>query len=190
MAPGFPIAVGDVVVRTSEALYQAMRFPGRPDFQRRVLDQLSPMAAKMVCKPIRDQHTRPDWLAVRVAVMRWCLRAKLVSNFDTFAALLVSTGRVPIVEDSVKDDFWGARAFNTEMLSGSNVLGRLLMELREQVFDGQIVRPMRLEPLSIPRFELLGEPIGVLDEPITIMSEEPASAEALESASGRLFEVE
>ena len=35
MAPGFPLRVNGVRIRTSEALYQACRFPHLPDVHRR-----------------------------------------------------------------------------------------------------------------------------------------------------------
>jgi type I restriction enzyme, S subunit len=65
--------------------------------------------------------------------MRWCLRVKLASHWTIFSRLLLATGDKPIVEQSAKDDFWGAKVVDPETLQGMNVLGRLLMELREEV---------------------------------------------------------
>src|SRR6266508_6146728 len=76
MAGGFPLSVNGVRIATSEALYQACRFPHRSEVQRLVIEQTSPMTAKMKTKPYRDD-TRPDWDRVRVKIMRWCLRVKL-----------------------------------------------------------------------------------------------------------------
>src|SRR5690606_2680418 len=73
MAPGFPIVLNGVRIRTSEALFQACRFPRRPDVQRQIIDDPSPMTAKMRSKPFRSD-TRPDWDAVRGKILRWCLR--------------------------------------------------------------------------------------------------------------------
>ena len=87
MAPGFPLIVNGIPIRTSEALYQACRFPHLPDIQQLVIDQTSPMAAKMRSKPFRKQ-SRPDWDTVRVKIMRWCLRVKLTQNWDKFGGLL------------------------------------------------------------------------------------------------------
>jgi predicted NAD-dependent protein-ADP-ribosyltransferase YbiA (DUF1768 family) len=56
-----------------------------PDFQRMVIDETSPMTAKMKSKPYR-KDSRPDWEDVRVQVMRWCLRVKLAQNWETFSA--------------------------------------------------------------------------------------------------------
>src|SRR5689334_15314566 len=76
MAAGFPLRVNDVPILTSEALYQACRFPHLPEVQQLILDQKSPMAAKMVGKPYRKQ-SRLDWNRVNVDMMRWSLRVKL-----------------------------------------------------------------------------------------------------------------
>ncbi|MCZ2075827.1 MAG: NADAR family protein [Bryobacterales bacterium] len=105
MAPGYPLCVNGVPIGTAEAIYQACRFPYRPDVQRLIIGQTSPMTAKMRSKPYRED-TRPDWESVRVTIMRWSLRVKLVQNWNKFAALLLETGDKPIVEDSRKDDFW------------------------------------------------------------------------------------
>src|SRR5438105_2891921 len=53
MAAGFPLVVNGVPIRTSEALYQACRFPHLSDVQRLIIDQKSPMTAKMKSKPHR-----------------------------------------------------------------------------------------------------------------------------------------
>lgn len=133
MAAGFPLEVNGIAIRTSEALYQACRFPHQPDLQLRIFQQASPMAAKMVGKPHRDA-TRPDWNDVRVDVMRWCLRLKLAQNWPRFRDLILATDGKPIVEESRRDDYWGAKAIGG-MLVGRNVLGRLLMELRREARD-------------------------------------------------------
>jgi ribA/ribD-fused uncharacterized protein len=163
MAPGFPLSVNGISIRTSEALYQACRFPHLPDVQALIIAESSPMTAKMKSKPFRKE-SRADWDAVRVKVMRWCLRVKLAHNWDKFSNLLVATGDSPIVEDSRKDDFWGAKPLEDGTLVGMNVLGRLLMELREQlhVLAADVLK--RVEPPSMPNFLLLGQPIG----PITL----------------------
>ncbi len=131
MAPDFPILIINVRVQTAEALYQACRFPNYPDIQRLIIDQPSPMTAKMKSKKYRDK-TREDWDAVRINIMRWCLRAKLMQNWSRFGYVLEKTEQRAIVEESMKDSFWGAKPNDDGSLTGMNVLGRLLMELREQ----------------------------------------------------------
>jgi type I restriction enzyme S subunit len=161
MAGGYPIRVNGIRILTSEALYQACRFPHLPDVQRMIIGENSPMTAKMRSKPYR-KDSRRDWDHVRVRIMRWCLRMKLASNWSAFSELLLRTGDRPIVEQSRKDDFWGAKAVGDgSTLVGMNVLGRLLMELREQVKERGRDAFLRVELPGIPDFQLLGRPIEV-----------------------------
>lgn len=161
MAGGYPIHVNGVRILTSEALYQVCRFPHLPDVQKLIIGQISPMTAKMRSKPYR-KDSRPDWDQVRVRIMRWSLRMKLANNWNTFSALLLKTGEYPIVEESRKDDFWGAKVVDDgDTLVGMNVLGRLLMELREQVKQQERDAVLDIAPPDIPQFLLFGRPIQV-----------------------------
>ncbi|RJQ44119.1 MAG: DUF1768 domain-containing protein [Gaiellales bacterium] len=163
MAPGFPLVVNSVQIPTVEALYQACRFPHLPEVQRLIISQRSPMTAKMRSKPHR-KNSRSDWDQVRVAVMRWCLRVKLAQNWQKFGELLLATEDRSIVEESRKDDFWGAKPLEDGMLAGRNVLGRLLMELREKL-RGPRKEQLRCAHIpDIPDFLLYGEAIRDLDE--------------------------
>lgn len=158
MAAGFPIRINGVRILTSEALYQACRFPHLQKVQRVIIGQFSPMTAKMKSKLFR-KDSRPDWDRVRVKIMRWCLRVKLAQNWNKFSQLLISTGERAIVEESRKDDFWGAKVVDEDTLIGMNVLGRLLMELREEVRHRGSEEFSHVEPLPIADFLLYGEPI-------------------------------
>lgn len=158
MAGGYLLNINGVKILTSEALYQACRFPRLPEVQRQIIAERSPMTAKMRSKPYRDD-SRPDWDIVRTKIMRWCLQVKLVQNWDKFSKLLLETGDLPIVEDSRKDDFWGAQPEDEEILVGANVLGRLLMQLREQVKNGEITSQTIINPLNISDFLLYGQGI-------------------------------
>ncbi|MCW3780353.1 NADAR domain-containing protein [Defluviimonas salinarum] len=158
MAPGFPLRVNGVRIRTSEALYQACRFPHMPEVQQLIIGENSPMTAKMRSKPYR-RVSRHDWDFVRVKIMRWCLRVKLAQNWREFGRLLLATGDRPIVEQSRKDDFWGAKVADDGTLVGMNVLGRLLMELREQLKGDEAESLRFIEPLAISEFLLFGQPI-------------------------------
>ena len=169
MAAGFPLRVNGIPIRTSEALYQACRFPHKPDLQRRIIEERSPMTAKMRGKPFRKE-SRPLWENVdnadrmleNVRIMRWCLRVKLAQNWHTFSLLLLDTDDKDIVEHSRKDDFWGAKLAAAGSLVGMNVLGRLLMELRKQMKTEKPDSFKQVEPLSIPNFRLFGRPIEIV----------------------------
>ena len=75
--------------------------------------------------------------------------------------MLLATRDQPIVEQSRKDDYWGAKLADEagETLIGQNILGRLLMELREKLKDDGEGALKTVPPLGIPDFLLLGKPI-------------------------------
>ena len=163
MAGGFPVEVNGIRILTAEALYQACRFPHILDVQKLIIEQKSPMTAKMKSKPHRH-NSRPDWDRVRVKIMRWCLRVKLAQNWHSFSELLMETGERAIIEESRRDAFWGAKPVNDQVLIGMNVLGRLLMELREEVKRGDIASLVHVKPINIPDFLLYGQCIQPIDE--------------------------
>ena len=119
------------------------------------------MTAKMKSKPHRAQ-SREDWNQVRAKIMRWCLRVKLAQNYTEFGRLLLATRDRPIVEQSNKDEYWGAKVVGADVLIGENVLGRLLMELRERLKTDTNGLLMVVEPLPIPDFLFLGQPIATV----------------------------
>ena len=134
MANDFPLVVGQETLKSSEALYQACRYPHRPEWQREIMNAPHAMRAKMAAKRDgRRNDSRTDWDTVRVTVMRWCLRVKLENNFGEFFNLLKSTDERPIVERSRRDRFWGAVLEKDGVLRGQNTLGKLLVELRNEV---------------------------------------------------------
>jgi ribA/ribD-fused uncharacterized protein len=167
MAPDYPVSVSGIRIPTIEALYQACRYPSRPDAQGEILDQLSPMTAKMKSKKYLAA-TRPDWERERITIMKWCIRVKLAQNWNRFSSLLLKTENKPIVEDSNRDDFWGAKLNEDQVFVGMNVLGRLLMELRDRIKTGGRGAFEVVQPLTIPSFSLLGRPI----ERVTALSYE------------------
>ena len=184
MAGGYPIRVNGIRILTSEALYQVCRFPHLPDVQRMIIGENSPMTAKMKSKPHR-KNSRSDWDRVRVKVMRWCLRVKLAQNWAKFSELLLRTGDRPIVEESRRDDFWGAKPVDEQTLVGMNVLGRLLMELREAVKSQGRDALLSVAPLDIPEFLLFGRPIGTVVGPGQITPDAAAPPTAMAREVGR-----
>jgi ribA/ribD-fused uncharacterized protein len=166
MAAGFPLLVNGHLFRTSEALYQALRYADDVSedgvlIQELIRQEKSPMAAKMVSKKYNGL-TRNDWDFTRVKVMDWCLRAKLHAHWDKFGELLLATGSLPIVEESHKDRFWGAVPLkgNNDVLEGENTLGHLLTRLRSHVAEGR--RP-NIEELPTSGMTLLGLPPRSVD---------------------------
>ncbi len=161
MAGGYPLSINGIQIPTSEALYQACRFPHKPDLQKIIIGQKSPMTAKMKSKPFRNE-SRTDWNEKRIEIMWWCLRVKLAQNWQKFGDLLLSTEDKPIVEESYRDQFWGARPNGPEMLVGLNVLGQLLTTLREKLKGLDSHELLTIEPPELTQFFLINKLVGVV----------------------------
>jgi ribA/ribD-fused uncharacterized protein len=158
----FHLQVNDILVRSSESLYQCLRFTSHPDIQREILENKSPKGSKMVSKKYRKEFTREDFDEIKVELMYWCLKVKLCSHPLLFGGLLDRTGDKEIVEISNSDRFWGCvrEKGNGNIVSGENVLGKLLMDLRNYYRENKgKMSLLKVSPLEITDFKLLGEQI-------------------------------
>lgn len=158
MASNLTLMVNDINIPSTEALYQACKYPLFPKIQHEILTQKSPMLAKK-CSQKYEQYIRQDWNDIRFQVMRWCLHLKLLQNWNVFSDILLRTGDLPIVEYSSKDPLWGAVPDGRGNLVGVNALGRLLMELRSEVNSECPLQ--KVLPPNIDGFLLLGHEIGI-----------------------------
>lgn len=162
MSGGFPLRIfKDVLVPSSENLYQMMRFPHHPEIQQEILDQKSGMGAKMVAKKYRATKTHPAFEENKVTIMLWCLFLKAAQH-KKFREVLLETDDRDIVEISKKDDFWGAK-FNDDktLLIGQNELGIQLMSVRDIIkrHDNRY----KIKQQGTLEFKLLGREIPEFD---------------------------
>ncbi|MFL1916927.1 NADAR family protein [Plesiomonas shigelloides] len=159
MAKGYPICINGISIQSSEILYQAMRFTGRKDIQREIVNQSNPMYAKRISRKYTD-YTRSEWDRERIAIMKWCICVKLCLNWDKFSTLLISTGDNPIVEYSDKDQFWGAKSIGNHSFRGVNALGRILMQVRDVCkTENAVNKFLVIPPPKIDDFLFLGEQV-------------------------------
>lgn len=168
MADNMSLFVNDVNIPSSEALYQACKFPLFPSIQHEILSQKNAMLAKKVARKY-ESYVRQDWIDIRFRVMRWCLHIKLLQNWNIFAAELIASGNRPIVECSTKDSVWGAMPNNDGTLTGVNALGRLLMELRMEICLNHPLE--RVLPPKIDGFLLYGNKIETAYAPEILLAD-------------------
>ncbi len=146
MASGYSINLNGYNILSSEALYQSLKYVDS-EIQKKIIAEKSPMTAKMISKKYKE-YIRDDWDDIKIPVMKWCLRVKLINNWAKFGYLLESTGDFDIVEDSYKDQFWGAKQVSDNLLIGRNYLGRLLKMLREEYREVNCSRNYVLKELD------------------------------------------
>jgi predicted NAD-dependent protein-ADP-ribosyltransferase YbiA (DUF1768 family) len=126
---------------TSEALFQAMRFPEGSPVCELVRLQKSPMAAKMVARKHRAERSIEPQSAADVELMHRILRMKVEQHcaaveFRRQWETLLGMGDVLIIEDCIlrlrgSGLFWGAALVDpvANRWRGRNCLGELWMKL-------------------------------------------------------------
>ena len=155
-----PIVGNGREFQTLEVLYQALKFPECVDVQVLVRGAKTAKEAKEIAWAHKDL-VDPRWAeGMSLSAMRLCLRYKLIQNYKKIGKILGESGAMPIVEESHRDDFWGALpSSDGKILVGRNCLGRLWMELRDlwrMVESGQTVPALPY----YPGMKLFGELFG------------------------------
>lgn len=107
-----------------EHFYQAAKAI-TPEAAMKIVDAPTPADTKKLGKKIK---CRDDWEDVKVSVMRLGLRLKFTSNPDLMKKLLDTGDAILEEQNWWHDVYWGIDEKTGE---GKNVLGKLLMELRE-----------------------------------------------------------
>lgn len=135
MAP-FPIIYNNKTWKTSEALFQALRFSDE-EVQEEIRGEKSPMAAKMVAKKyLSEKSVVVSRSKKDIENMKLVLKLK-INQHPSLKQKLIDTGDEVIIEDTTSriDVFWGAGLVNGEWV-GENILGKLWMEVRNEIKSG------------------------------------------------------
>lgn len=120
----FPITLDGKRWPTTEHYFQAMKFEDAA-YREEIRKTDSPMIAARLGRS-RKQKLRRDWESVKVGVMRTAVLAKFTQHAE-LKELLLSTGDAKLVEHTENDAYWGDGGDG----SGKNMLGRILMEVRD-----------------------------------------------------------
>ena len=111
---------------TSEHYFQAQKFEDSSK-REEIRKANRPMLAARLGRDLKSKLRR-DWESVKVGIMRDAVRAKFAQH-ENLRALLLSTGDARLVEHTENDSYWGDGGDG----SGKNMLGRILMEIREEL---------------------------------------------------------
>lgn len=133
-----PVVYENVNYKTTEALFQCMRFKRFPDIKKEIRECKSPMGAKMIAKKykhlLNEQDCKDD-----IINMKLCLELK-VQQHTHLKQQLIDTDNKIIIEDSTKRSksssalYWGAKwDEESQQWIGSNILGTLWGEVRNKL---------------------------------------------------------
>ena len=125
-----PIIIDNVMFKTSELLFQLMKFKDKEP----VMAVYNANNPKMTTKHWEKTHRREDWGKMIVDAMKFCLTQKYEQSEEFRQELERSKGKY-IVEDQTSfpkktPDTWGVKQQGDDFV-GPNLLGRLLMEVRD-----------------------------------------------------------
>lgn len=114
--------------KTSEHYFQAQKFAHSPMHFAAIFSAKSPSDAARMGRD-RNAPLRTDWESVKDEIMKNALRAKFRQNKDIRDQLLATSPK-QLVEKTTTDYYWGCGS----NMTGRNMLGKLLMEIREEFF--------------------------------------------------------
>lgn len=116
----------DKIWKTTEHYFQAQKFAGT-EHEEKVRLAHSPKEAAELGRS-RKLPLRKDWEEVKDELMLEALRAKFTQHKD-LKEILLDTGDAILVEHTKNDFYWADGGDG----SGKNMLGILLMQLREEL---------------------------------------------------------
>lgn len=160
---GYPIEIGNRIAYTSEALYQALKFPYDPAFQEAILESKDGYTAKTISYTKGTQECYEYWQQyggienILIDLMTTALILKVEHN-EVLRERLTLLPKLPIVEISSFDRKWGAVPIpgGQNYVAGSNRLGKAWMLLRRKL------------EMGLPMYELVQRPklVKILGEPV------------------------
>lgn len=125
-----PIVIDGITLRNSEQLFQLMKFQDA----EAIIDVYSANNPKMTTKKWEKTHRRSDWGKMVIDAMKFCLVKKYEQSEEFRKKLQESAGKYIVEDQSTfskkQPDAWGVKRHD-DLFVGPNLLGRLLMELRD-----------------------------------------------------------
>lgn len=141
-----PLTADGLNYPSAEHYYQSLKFPDCPEYREEIRHaNTAGIARNLGMQSVKQNYAwakkvratigeykkcaivRPDWDSVKVREMRKVLQAKFSDK--VMLEKLQDTRGSKLEEDSKRDEFWGTGKRG----DGANMLGLLLMELRDSV---------------------------------------------------------
>ena len=137
---GSPIHYDGKIWKTSEALFQSLRFQDEA-IRELIRGEKSPMGAKMKAKGNKKDMIIDPMSEKDIENMKMVVKMKFDQNTVLKSKLKIS-GEHVIVENIGKRNgerhfFWGMKKINGEWV-GNNMMGKILMELRRELIESDL----------------------------------------------------
>jgi ribA/ribD-fused uncharacterized protein len=129
----FPMVIDNKSWPTSEHYYQSCKFEDE-NIREKIRTAKSPMMAAKIGRDSKSK-IRDGWDSLRVSIMRKAVLEKFSQN-TLIGERLIATGDATLIEHTSRDPFWADGGDG----SGRNMLGIILMEVREKI-KGQMKVP-------------------------------------------------
>ncbi len=122
-----PIRLQGRVFASTEHYYQWSKFAKTdPEYAELIIAAITCTETKRLARS-KDHQMDPKWDENKAKIMKEALEAKF-SDHPRLRDQLIATGDAILHEDAKDDYIWG---IGTKQRSGQDLLGRLLMEVRE-----------------------------------------------------------
>ncbi|MDD5531047.1 MAG: NADAR family protein [bacterium] len=119
------IEIDNKMFRSAEDAYQYFK-PIKLEVAEWLISAPKPHLCAMAAHSLLLFDIKPNWNEIKVSRMKEVLNKKFQN--PELKEKLLSTGTAILIEDSKTDNFWGIGKKG----EGKNMLGKLLMEIREQ----------------------------------------------------------
>lgn len=120
------ITLKEKIWPTTEHYFQAMKFEGNP-YEETIRNAKTPNKAALLGRS-RKVPLRDDWEDIKYNIMKEAVLAKFTQHQD-LRHNLISTHNRKLIEHTPGDKCWGDGGDG----SGTNWLGKILMEIREDL---------------------------------------------------------
>lgn len=123
-----PVAVSHGTYHTAEHAFQASK-AAREEDRQRIRATETPQKAKKIGRSIK---LRDNWERIKVGFMKECVRAKF-KDLELQRKLLETGDR-----ELIEGNWWGDKYWGVCNGVGKNMLGRILMSVRDELRNGRV----------------------------------------------------
>jgi hypothetical protein len=164
----YPLLINDSFppIKRMDVFFELIKFSRYPEIQYEILKNQENFDDLKT--NLDNDLVREDFEEIKVELMYWIMKLKLLHHPISIGTFLDDhlRSKKPIVELNAKDEYWGTKNNGSKwILDGMNVRGKLWMRLAEHYKKNDYDVLLKLDPLNIPEFKILGKQIPSIYNP-------------------------